>query len=277
MTAYLLTWNPKNWSEERFSQLYADYKLDKVLRWSCGSTKKIVVGDGFYLLKQGKGATGVIGSGTVMSSPYSAAHYESDKAAVGKMALYVNVKFEYLSDPSAAIPIRRDELNSPELACSIWSAQGSGKTIPDTIEVKLAELWHSRVELKAFTYPEEVDSVIEGAKTTVTVNAYERNPEARKRCLDQWGYHCAVCSFHFELCYGPIGKQYIHVHHLKPIASIGEEYEIDPVYDLRPVCPNCHAMLHRENPPLSIEELKSLIARYNNNLKHTQNQTKNPI
>ncbi|MDB9470225.1 hypothetical protein PN480_18680 [Dolichospermum circinale CS-1225] len=39
-----------------------------------------------------------------------------------------------------------------------------------------------------------------------------------------------------------------------------EEYEVDPIKDLRPVCPNCHAMIHRRLPPLSIDEIKSIIS-----------------
>lgn len=47
----------------------------------------------------------------------------------------------------------------------------------------------------------------------------------------------------------------IHVHHLKPLGEVGEGYLLDPVADLRPVCPNCHAMLHRRKPALGIDEL----------------------
>ncbi|MEG0771017.1 MAG: HNH endonuclease, partial [Clostridia bacterium] len=61
--------------------------------------------------------------------------------------------------------------------------------------------------------------------------------------------------------YGEIGKDFIHVHHLKPLNEIGEEYIVNPVNDLIPVCPNCHAMLHRKINAkyLSVEELKSLL------------------
>ncbi len=59
--------------------------------------------------------------------------------------------------------------------------------------------------------------------------------------------------------YGQIGEGFIHVHHLKPLSEIGQEYEVDPIEDLRPVCPNCHAMLHRKKPPYTIEQLKDLI------------------
>ncbi|MCK0510246.1 HNH endonuclease [Aromatoleum buckelii] len=106
--------------------------------------------------------------------------------------------------------------------------------------------------------PDEVEdatTVIEGAKRTVTVNIYERDPSARARCLTRWGTRCSVCSFDFAKEYGDIGDGYIHVHHLRPLAEIGNEYVLDPENDLRPVCPNCHAMLHRTRPALSLEEL----------------------
>lgn len=111
---------------------------------------------------------------------------------------------------------------------------------------------------------ESQETLPEGARKLVTVNAYERSAEARKRCLAKWKHHCAVCNFHFEQFYGSIGKDYIHVHHLKPLHSIGQEYQINPEDDLRPLCPNCHAMLHQTNPPLSIEELEAKIKQYGN-------------
>jgi len=43
------------------------------------------------------------------------------------------------------------------------------------------------------------------------------------------------------------------------LEDIKDEYEVDPINDLRPVCPNCHAMLHRKKPPLTIEELETII------------------
>lgn len=101
--------------------------------------------------------------------------------------------------------------------------------------------------------------LFEGAKKSVVVNSYERNPIARQRCIAHWQAQCSVCSFNFESTYGLIGKGFIHVHHLTPISQIGAEYEIEPVKDLRPVCPNCHAMLHKKEPPSSIDELKSII------------------
>lgn len=114
-------------------------------------------------------------------------------------------------------------------------------------------------------FPEEVPEAVaqyrEGAVTQVTVNKYERSATARKTCLEAHGYACAVCEFDFGAAYGAIGHGFIHVHHLIELSSIGETYEIDPVEHLRPVCPNCHAMLHRRMPALSIDELRVMLTQ----------------
>lgn len=75
------------------------------------------------------------------------------------------------------------------------------------------------------------------------------------------GYRCAVCGFDFYETYGEIGKDFIHIHHLKPLADLGGEKEV-AVDDLRPVCPNCHAMLHRKKKGVySISELRKKIRK----------------
>ena len=110
--------------------------------------------------------------------------------------------------------------------------------------------------------PEEVPNDLvcwEGAKSTICVNRYERDPKARSQCVKIHGLDCKVCGVNFEEIYGWIGKHYIHVHQLIPIASISESYQIDPLKDLVPVCPNCHAMLHERNPPFTVDELKALM------------------
>ena len=108
-------------------------------------------------------------------------------------------------------------------------------------------------------YPDELDNsetLFEGMKKTVSVNIYERNQEARTKCIEHYGAKCIVCTCDFEKVYGDIGKGFIHVHHLTQLSDIGQGYEVDPVKDLRPVCPNCHAMLHKKNPPYTIDEMK---------------------
>ncbi|MES1992881.1 MAG: HNH endonuclease [Pseudomonadota bacterium] len=111
-------------------------------------------------------------------------------------------------------------------------------------------------------FPDQIgdgDNYWEGVKCTVTVNVYERDPRARQKCIEHYGPTCSVCDLNFEKRYGEIGTGFIHVHHLTPLANIGIKYEVDSIRDLRPVCPNCHAMLHQKTPPYSIEELRRII------------------
>ena len=114
----------------------------------------------------------------------------------------------------------------------------------------------------AHTFPDDLtdlQGVIEGAKRQIVVNAYERDPAAKSRCIKRWGCTCVACGFNFGAVYGDLGNGFIHVHHLKPLHTIGEAYVLNPEEDLRPVCPNCHSMLHRNKEVLGIEELQSIL------------------
>lgn len=121
-------------------------------------------------------------------------------------------------------------------------------------------LLYEKTELTIF--PDEVDENVkysEGKTKTVLVNSYERNQVARQICIKHYGAFCQVCNFDFSKTYGSIGKDFIHVHHVVEIASIGNEYSVDPIKDLIPVCPNCHSMLHKKKPAYMVSELKEMI------------------
>ncbi len=106
------------------------------------------------------------------------------------------------------------------------------------------------------------ENIFEGARKAIFVNQYERNPIARRKCLEIKGYNCSVCGVRLEDIYGSIGKEYIEVHHITPISEIKKSYKINPITDLVPVCPNCHSMLHKggKEKILSIEELKRIVS-----------------
>lgn len=110
--------------------------------------------------------------------------------------------------------------------------------------------------LPSESYPAET---FEGTQAKIYVNRYERDPKARKACISIFGTVCAVCHFDFGKTYGEIGTGFIHVHHLNPLAAVGKKHKVDPRTDLRPVCPNCHEMLHQRSPPFSIEELRRML------------------
>ena len=117
----------------------------------------------------------------------------------------------------------------------------------DESEISLAE------ELDA---PERYS---EGARKQIYVNAVERSGKARDACIEHHGLDCVVCGFNFQLVYGQLGERFIHVHHLVPVGDLHGEHMVYPACDLVPVCPNCHAMIHRVTPPLDIEQLRALL------------------
>lgn len=125
----------------------------------------------------------------------------------------------------------------------VFAGTAKAKAVKDSTPVEV--LWSFDLAAQPINFPDElpeVGSFLEGARKTVTVNVYERDASARVACLRRWGLRCTACGFDFNSTYGDLGDGYIHVHHLRPLSEIGAVYELDPVRDLRPVCPNCHAM-----------------------------------
>jgi predicted HNH restriction endonuclease len=109
---------------------------------------------------------------------------------------------------------------------------------------------------------EEVKELPEGAAFERLVNGYERNPLARQICIEKYGTKCYICGFSFGVTYGEVVDGFIHVHHLRQLSEVGKDYKVDPIADLRPVCPNCHAVIHhRSNPAYSIEEVQLFLRR----------------
>jgi 5-methylcytosine-specific restriction protein A len=103
----------------------------------------------------------------------------------------------------------------------------------------------------------------EGAIRQIQVNAYERDSRARRACIEHYGCSCVVCDISFATAYGPAFAGIVHVHHLRPLSEIGGDYIVDPIRDLRPVCPNCHAAIHSTNPPITPDELQAILRAKN--------------
>ena len=137
-----------------------------------------------------------------------------------------------------------------------WSSDRVPKKeqIADYLDRFLIRLSQELLDLDDETFPE-------GSSKQITVNQYERDPKARKKCLAYWGYNCIVCGYSFEERYGSLGHQYIHVHHLRQLSKVPPDYHVNPKKDLVPICPNCHAMIHRENPALTPDELKQRLQK----------------
>ncbi len=99
----------------------------------------------------------------------------------------------------------------------------------------------------------------EGSRISVLVNRYERSRINRANCITIQGDSCKACGFNFGNTYGVLGQGFIHVHHVVPVSQLGNGYIVDPAVDLVPLCPNCHAMAHTSNPPLTVEQLRAVL------------------
>jgi len=156
-------------------------------------------------------------------------------------------------------------------SAKLQDAQGQGPAridgfVPELTRrtlVRLGSSWYASDDEAPSTIPEQIDeaeSFFEGGAIQVLVNGYERNERARRACIAHFGTVCQVCEFDFARFYGPMGRGVIHVHHRTQLSDRNGEYEVDPIRDLIPVCPNCHAMIHLTRVPLDIELLRGLVA-----------------
>ena len=275
MNTFLLTWNPSRWQWNNLDEVLEEIESLgwSERRWSCGKSKSLVAGDRVFLLRQRVESRGVIGSGWILRGSYEDTHWDSELAASGKTALFVKVSFDVLLNADLEPILERDKLDKGVLKQMHWDTQASGISIAPNVAAQLEKDWaqflNSEGKNKGFgrtsieRQPNEVDEgkYVEGAVKRVLVNAYERNYKGRAQCIKHFGFNCCICGFNFEKMYGDIGNGFIHVHHLKPLAQVGQQYELDPLVDLRPVCPNCHAMLHTSTPPYSIQELKQRLRK----------------
>jgi 5-methylcytosine-specific restriction enzyme A len=165
---------------------------------------------------------------------------------------------DLLSGTGRVYVFARTEARAP----FVFEGSASASSFEDIEPVKVVWSFEGQPDSGAEIAPEEVspkETYPEGSVQRRLVNAYERNPAARRACLAHWGTACLVCGFDFGSTYGELGEGYIHVHHLVPIATIGDEYDVDPVQDLRPVCPNCHVMIHMGGTNRAIEEVQAII------------------
>lgn len=122
--------------------------------------------------------------------------------------------------------------------------------------------------IRDYELPEEItdyEGIPEGAKKTITINAYERNRQARQQCIDYYKkknngvLKCEICGFDFSKVYGEEFGYCINVHHIVELSEIGQEYKVNPEEDLLPVCPNCHMILHSRRPAYTPDEVKTIL------------------
>lgn len=252
--AYLFVWNKDNWEIEKLLPI-----INKVQKigiasdcWGIASYRKVNVGDRAFLFSTKTKVKGFFASGKIIAKDFKFVNWE------GKNKEGVLIEFDIFFNPISDEILNVQNVNALLSTSYKWPTRPSGMPLNNAVFRTLENIWDEFC-LKKYPFnnqPVSSQTFNEGTFYQLIQTVYERNPGARKRCLEFYGYSCKVCGCNFADRYGEIGKEFIHVHHINQL-SIGKMRETDPIKDLRPVCPNCHAMLHRKNPPYSIEELQS--------------------
>lgn len=128
-----------------------------------------------------------------------------------------------------------------------------------------------RYELKIGSSLEEksahtnVGSTFEGKLLSEVHLRRERNTtiveEAKAAFLQSGRLRCEACAFDFEKAYGTRGAGFIEAHHRIPLSHSELVGRLVKISDFVMLCSNCHRMIHRCRPWLTVEELTQLINR----------------
>lgn len=138
MTAILGTWNPALWRWHGISEAIAATAQGRgvVDTWSVARRRHgIEPGDRFFLLKVGRPPRGIIASGTILSQPYAAPHWDGTP---GKTTKLVDIEFDRVVEADHLLPA--SDL-SEQLTHTHWEPMSSGTTIHAADEEQLESLW----------------------------------------------------------------------------------------------------------------------------------------
>lgn len=264
MRTFLLTWNPDRWPwpQAAYDQEVAETAAGKTTqgRWSTGSRRSgIEPGDRAFLVRQDTDR-GLIASGTFATRIRERKHWDGS----GRMANYADVDWEVIVPVEDRLPVTELKIRVPAVP---WDAlRGSGVQVSAEASRALSGAWEEHVDGIPFQGPGEAapGTYPEGDVTRIEVNRYERDRRARAECISKYGTDCSACGFSFESAYGPLGYGFVHVHHIRDLSLLGPGYQLDPIKDLRPVCANCHSMLHTSRPAITIRRLQGHLKRAQN-------------
>lgn len=144
---------------------------------------------------------------------------------------------------------------------------------PTAVEIASRMYQASARRSTVYVYRED-DVVAEGRATVAQTRVRERSQRLRRAAIAHYTVNgrirCAVCGFDFYEVYGELGEGYIQIHHETPVCQYSdqgeEQYIQQAVRDVKPVCPNCHCMIHRGGgTPLTVQQLAQIIRRRREN------------
>ncbi len=139
------------------------------------------------------------------------------------------------------------------------------KRVNIPLDVRFPELGWLRL---APVPPPDLDpgeSFSEGSPQLRSHMRIERNRTLRLRSKQYWrqqlgSIKCLVCGFDYAKHYGPLGADFIEMHHDRAL-SHRQLSRNTRIADLKPLCANCHRMAHRGAEVLTAQRLKALLKR----------------
>ena len=205
--------------------------------WSCGVTKKMSVGDRFYLLNQGTLCDGIIGHGRITSRWYLDDHWDGEKRAAGKKALFVKVMFEDIRNPFSQSFLERSNFKNRKLLRDIsWNSQSSGTGIPPEAVSELDRLWN--LLKRGIARPERVLNfqrlgVLIPARVVRETIRFVRDRSVADQVKAAYENACQRCR-KVVLLRNRVG--YAEAAHVRSLKNGGS----DTPDNVLCLCPNCH-------------------------------------
>lgn len=256
MTAIVLGWDPDRREACQFGYTQAADAIRAggvtSMRWPV-NVPPVEAGADVWIVLQGDHERGLLGHGTVAFDAPS----PDDRSPDDGGSLAVNLDFLLARGEHIPESVLLDRM--PDIG---WDADPpSGTQLTPRDELLLRAVWAEHAPSSAVDSITPIPGTLPAsALTRIAVNRYERDPDAVRLCLAHHGISCAVCGFTFGETFGEAGRGFMQVHHIVPGSRVDASYVLDPLTDLVPLCPNCHAMAHRRTPePYSPAELRRMI------------------
>ncbi|MFM7076952.1 MAG: HNH endonuclease [Planctomycetaceae bacterium] len=263
MHTYLLTWNP---NESSVREVAAEWRRllsgrsPRKADWSCGVNKSIEAGSRVFLHRQRREPRGIVSSGVTVSRSYEGRHWDDEKHRQGKRTIYVDwlidAAVDGFGDNDTLEPFAAHLVPSGPIHDLVpWSnMQGSGTRVHPDAAAELERQWAMHLggavdPVEPWTRSSAKEGAIEErlARSRYRERTFRQAKIAKAIASASDGkLRCEVpgCGFCFEDVYGPIGRDFAHVHHLRALRDAPAEVTTT-FEDLAIVCANCHAMIHR--------------------------------
>lgn len=164
-----------------------------------------------------------------------------------------------------AKPIPNDQLNEKYLEyCNRLGIQPSEKGSFGAPR----KFWQLKIDQDFENNEDLTDEFPEGKIVERTHKARERNSQVISLAKEKFKklkgrLYCQVCGFDFEKTYGQIGKDFIEGHHTIAVSEMSSDHKTK-VEDIAMLCANCHRMVHKKRPWLTMKDLDKLLTTKKN-------------